>query len=213
MHNSKYHKNKDQIKKLVCVLIFLFAFFSLTGFKQLDNINSMELGIVYEDNGADTYILGDSRVVYMRNSVQEAKDFNWIGVCGSGIERLTTDMKAVISNEDLKGKTIIVESGLNDILFNGGAPKTYLYYYQFYNTIAQDWIKRGAKVKMIKILPVMSDNENNRIIKCYNDVLQANIPNNIDVVDLNQVTLSYIDELHFDNATSMKLYYLLIQNN
>jgi len=188
---------------------------SLTGFKNVKNINSSEKGIVYEDNHADTYIVGDSRVYYMRNSLKDASDFNWLGICGSGYSQLTNEFSYILKGENLKGKTILVESGLNDILFYGGPQSAYSSYYKFYNSLAQKWIKRGATVKMIKILPIRPDggdnDEKSAIILQYNDILQANLPKNIGVVDINTVPLGFVDDLHFDDATSVKLYDVLKQ--
>lgn len=205
------------MKKFVFIVINVFVFLTLTGFRGMKNYIDYDLGIVYEDNDSDTYIIGDSRIFHMRNSLEEASDFNWIGISGSGYYHLINEMVPTLNRERLRGKTIIVESGLNDILFGGGIQNAYIYYYDFYNNTAQKWIKRGAKVKMVRVLPIApwseSNIEKNRFIQNYNDILQVNIPANIEVIDLNQTTLEYFDELHFKSETSRALYKLLKEQN
>lgn len=196
--------------KIFIIAIFIFMFFVLTGFRNVKNYVDEENGIVYEDNDSDIYIVGDSRVYQMRKSLDNASDFNWIGISGSGYYSLINDIVPCLNKERLKGKTIIVESGLNDILFGGGIQRAYIYYYDFYNNTAQRWIKRGASVKMLRVLPIAPWSESNinknRFIQNYNDILQVHIPANIGVIDLNQTSLGYRDELHFDDETSVELF-------
>lgn len=199
------------MKKLQVLTIIISAFFILTGFKNCPQGDEVPYGAVYEDNGANTYIVGDSRIYFMRESMENASDFNWIAVCGSGYYHLENQFKSILDAEDLNGKTIIIESGLNDIIFAGGADSAYVWYYSFYTTTAQDYIKRGATVKMLKLLPILpcSDHniEMNDTVAFYNDALAERIPSNIEVIDLSDISLGYVDELHFDGDTSVNLYH------
>lgn len=205
------------IRKLTTITLLISSFLILTGFNDCPNEGKEIEGAVYEDNNSNTYIVGDSRIYFMRKALadDEASDFNWIAVCGSGYYHMRNEFASILRAEDLKGKTIIFESGLNDIIFGGGTDNAYLYYTDYYSTTAQEFIERGADVKMLRLLPILPDSDHNiemnESVAYYNDALLNNIPDNIGIIDLCDEPLGYVDELHFDDETSIRLYNLLLE--
>ena len=112
----------------------------------------------YIDNTTRSQIIrvGDSRIAQMYDSVSEkdrnksswickgGADYNWLMSCA---------VPQLDALPDLSGKVILIQLGINDIVYTGTKPAIQNYTL-FYNTKAKEWISRGAVVIYDQIWPV-----------------------------------------------------------
>ncbi len=136
---------------------------------------------------------------------------NWLAECGSGYAVLVNQVAPLMDQENLFGKTILIEYGINDIIMNGGASAPIAQYAYFYNTKAQEWAAKGARVKVLLVMPSCNAELNSEIYR-FNAAMMTRLPQNIQVVNVNgTVPFGYVDNVHFNDATSTALYYQLLQ--
>ena len=197
------------LRRLWITAFMMCIFLTCCGFAHLPNeINTASLYVV-EDNKAPVYFIGDSRLYMMRLATGPA-GVNWLAECGSGFEVLMNKVVPEIDGENLYGKTIIIEYGINDIILLMGTYGAIASYTQFFNTKAQEWIAKGAVVKFVQVMPTGTDSTNAEIDR-FNAAVTAAIPPNIHVVNLkNALEYGFLDNVHYNDSTSVLLYNLML---
>lgn len=112
----------------------------------------------YIDNTSKSQIIriGDSRIAQMYESVSEKErkksswickggaDFSWLMACA---------VPQIDALPDLKGKVILIQLGINDIVYSG-TQCSIQNYSDFYNTKAKEWTGRGAVVIYDQVWPI-----------------------------------------------------------
>lgn len=192
--------------RMSCVLVLVPAFLLCSGFRGVEdkNVLDTEHKFVVEDNGSDITLIGDSRIYQMRLATED-RSVNWIAASGSGYDWFAKSISPIMDKEDLRNKTIIIEYGINDVWFYGGVDTATSKWIPFYYRKAQQWVKRGATVEAVLLMPTVYGPAN-RKITYFNEELVASVPSNIRLINVNDIRFQYVDDLHFTDETGRELF-------
>ncbi|MBQ9438752.1 MAG: hypothetical protein IJU50_10535 [Lachnospiraceae bacterium] len=132
--------------------------------------------IVYEpliqDRFSDLLFIGDSRFVQMFWDSKDSTS-SWICEIGRGYSFLADIAVPMLEKENLSGVDIVLCLGANDLRVQGADPKAVAdQFILFYQTTARDWAARDARIHVLSILPVRSeDTVLNQKIDQYNGLI------------------------------------------
>ena len=173
---------------------------------------------IIEDNGADIFLVGDSRTVYAYMDTCDERA-NWLAACGSSYPYFVERYLPLLDRTNLRGKKIVILYGINDVSYYGkeAAMAGWL---EFYNGKAQDWIRRGAAVYACSVLGFdysslrdksvcsYADIINmNRAVEDYNTMMEAALPSNIGYIKLHYTTDKPLrDGVHYSYAEDRNIY-------
>ena len=184
------------------------------------------------DNESNVIRIGDSRVDFMYQNVseEEKNKSSWIVEGGAGYDWLQRTVVPTIDSMNIKDKTIIIQLGVNDIIFHdlNYAKENYS---NFYKTKAIEWNNRGANVYFDYVWPIYRKATNNikiNSISCddffseYNNYIVSILPKEINIMNFNQEIINQkqkmittIDGIHFIPEDYIRIYnfqkYILIE--
>ena len=150
----------------------------------------------YVDHTDQTNIIriGDSRIDQMYNSISETEraKSSWISEPGAGFPWLMGSVVPTIDSlPSLENKVIIIQLGVNDIIFRGEkyARENYS---NFNNTKAVEWMNRGAIVVYNEVWPIVRDKATSQKVAAlpeedftsYNTYIESKLGNNKNVLSL-----------------------------
>ena len=173
---------------------------------------------VIEDNGADIYLVGDSRTVYACVDTGD-KRANWLAACGTGYSHFAERYLPILDGADLNGKKIVILFGVNDIGYYGKEAAC-ANWIDFYNGKAQEWIRRGASVYACSVLgfnyraeyngsgcsyqDIIRMNQN---VDEYNSLMESLLPSNIGYIRLGFSTPEPLrDGVHYSVEEDLRIY-------
>lgn len=193
-------------------------FFILSGFKTVDDGSQIQI-----NNKSKIYLIGDSRTYC--GYLQTADDrVNWLACPGSKYDFFKSEYVPLINTQNLKGRTIVILYGVNDLMTDG-LEKSEKNWIHFFNHKAQNWIKRGARVKMCSVMGLdygvtekfdgvvykeSIDAFNNNVNE-FNQYMIDNLPSNIEFITLHHSTEQpYEDGIHYTFSNGYYMYEGLI---
>ena len=154
---------------------------------------------IIEDNGADIFLVGDSRTVYGYMDTLDERA-NWLAACGTSYPYFIEHYISIIDKADLKGKKIVILYGVNDISYYG-KENACLNWINFYNSKAQEWIRKGASVYACSVLgfnyrslanksicTYTDISTMNKAVDSYNALIESMLPANIGYIKLHYTT-------------------------
>ncbi len=173
---------------------------------------------VVEDNGADIFLVGDSRTVYACVDTKD-KRANWLAACGTSYEYFTSHYIPILDAADLNGKKIVILYGVNDIGYYGKETAC-ANWIGFYKTRAQEWIKRGAEVYACSVLGFnyravsngtgLSHSDLLRMntnVDEYNSLVESLLPSNIGYIRIGFSTEEPLrDGVHYSVEEDFRIY-------
>ena len=153
-------------------------------------------------NGSVIFI-GDSRTVQMKAHVGEGNDI-WSCKGSMGLNWMKSTGVPNIASSIKSGSKIVILMGVNDLY----QPSAYISYI---NSNASEWASKGATTYFVSVNPCDgSYNHLNDDISSFNSKLKAGLNSNIRYIDSNSylysVGFTTTDGLHYDQATSRKIY-------
>lgn len=205
-------------RKLYILPILILAWMSLCGFQNVNNKAEVRW-----DNGKKIYIVGDSRTYNARFDTRDRR-VNWLAKAGSSYYYFENTFVPLLDQEELAGKTIVIMYGINDIM-QEDAPHAIYNWTLFFRDKAQEWIKRGATVKVCTVpgvdyklcnsLAGEIDEANvdllNQNVATFNENLERYLPENIECIHVPHYEEDpYSDGIHYTKQESIKIYRALI---
>lgn len=183
-----------------------------------DTIESAVPSEVIEDNGADIYLVGDSRTVYAWADTRDQRA-NWMAACGTSYSHFADHYLPLLDGTDLNDRKIVILFGVNDIGYYGKEAAC-ANWIGFYNTKAQEWIKRGASVYACSVLGFNYRAEYNGSGCSYSDIVRMNcnvdeynalmeslLPSNIGYIRLGFSTAEPLrDGVHYSAEEDRRIY-------
>ena len=154
--------------------------------------------------GEGTYIfIGDSRTVQMKSHVGDNSDI-WSCKGAMGLDWMKSTGVPNITGKIKSHSKIVILMGVNDLY----QPKAYITYL---NEKVNEWTNLGASVYFVSVNPCDgSYSYLNSKITSFNNKLKDGLNSNITYLDSNSylysVGFSTTDGLHYDQATSKKIY-------
>ena len=152
---------------------------------------------------AGVILVGDSRIVQMKNSVGE-NPCTWIAESGKGYKWFNENAVARIDNCVGKGSKILINLGVND-------PGNLNNYLSLVNAKADEWAGKGATVYYASVNPVW-DNPyvTEEQVEYFNSQMKNGLNGNVHWIDshsyLNTIGYKLVDGLHFSSETNQNLY-------
>ena len=179
----------------------------------------------YIDNTNTSQMIrvGDSRISQMYQAIgeEERAKSSWIASPGSGYPWFLSTAVPMIDAMDINGKTIVIQLGVNDILYRG-SDYSRNQYSLFYNTKAMEWVNRGAKVYFDEVWPIRKDQASSQVIlgtpedsdfTAYNDYIRKSLPDGIACISYNEakaagqvVPIETVDGVHFTQMVYQCIY-------
>ena len=173
---------------------------------------------VIEDNGANIYLVGDSRTVYAWVDLKDQRA-NWLAACGTSYSHFAQNYIPILDGADLSGRKIVILFGVNDIGYYG-KETAIANWIGFYKTKAQEWIKRGASVYACSVLgfnyraeyngsgcsrsDIVRMNQN---VDEYNALMESLLPSNINYLRLGFSTEEPLrDGVHYSFEEDRRIY-------
>ncbi len=215
------------MKKLILAFV-LSAFFITAGFAFPGEPEEFEKSLYAEDvqtgkalpfplildQNSDIIMIGDSHFVQMYTDTADIC-CSWIAGIGRGFSFLDETAFLLLQEQELKGKTILVQMGANDLRAPGAdAAETAERYLAFYREKALQWVQRGARVHVLGVYPVREDGkELNAAIDRFNSLLEKGMPVELqfDKLSADRIgKLEYRDSLHFTRPVSVRVYFDLM---
>ncbi len=173
---------------------------------------------VIQDNGADIYLVGDSRTVYAYTDLPDTRA-NWLAACGTSYPYFIEHYVPILDRADLRGKKIVILYGVNDISCFGKeiACQNWI---DFYNNKAQEWIDKGAKVYACSVMgfnyrSIPDESTSgfsdiivmNRNVDDYNAMVESMLPVNIGYIRLKFSTDEPLrDGVHYSTEEDIRIY-------
>lgn len=207
------------MRKFFYSILLILTFFILTGFKNVDDGKEIRI-----DNKSNIYLVGDSRTYC--GYLQTADDrVNWLACPGTKYDYFKSEYLPLLSRQSLRGKTIVILYGVNDLM-NDGIEETEKHWMHFFNHKAQNWIRYGANVKVCSVMGLdygvsekfkgiiyrdSIDAFNDNVAE-YNKFLVDNLPDNIEYIQLeHHTTPAYEDGIHYTFSNGYYIYEGLIE--
>jgi len=202
------------MKKKICLAIILI-FIELMCCGYTRNAQGTPEALII--NNSPVIIVGDSRMVLVHDAVGDA-NCDWMATAGSDFNRLV-EFAALIDQQDLKGKKIIISYGINDINVDTPSMNSFFKYQEFMNKKAQEWISKGASVYFTDIpqitnaLKLQPTCENtavdlvNEYVRQFNDLAATSgFPSNIHHINLKIDDSHFYDGIHYDEAACIYVF-------
>lgn len=109
-----------------------------------------------------------------------------------------------IESQISSGSALIILMGVNDL-------HNYQSYINYINGKVSSWVSKGAKVYFVSVMPTSGGYDNlNSSIDTFNSKLKSGLSSNITYIDTNNYMkkngFTATDGLHYDSATSKKIY-------
>lgn len=173
--------------------------------------NIYEPLLVDHTDKSNLILIGDSRTAQMYDAVTTKEAASWIAECGKGYHWFSEIAVPIVDCMDLQGKTIEIELGANDLAAYG--PEIVDNYIKFYQTKALEWVKKGAKVRVISLKPIAYHTKfSEGSIEEFNRRISESLPKELEYIDMNTFLkengFQTIDGVHYDDTTYQKIYYV-----
>lgn len=192
----------------------------IVNFDEMNKINQeWRMNTLIEDNTdkSDIILIGDSRTYQMHRAVGTLEQkVSWIAQPGAGYKWLEQVVSPIIDETNVKGKTICILTGVNDVIYKGN-DVSFVNYDKFMNGKVIEWQEKGAKIVFISINPCNGSYDiYNAGIDLLNNNIKSILPKNVSYIDTNSVLklepLRTVDGVHYDERSYEVIYSTILNN-
>lgn len=155
-------------------------------------------------------LIGDSRTVHMKLAVGN-NDNVWSCKSAMGLSWMKSTGVPAIESKVTSDSAVCILMGINDMLLVKPSD-----YYNYINECAARWVGKGAAVYYVSVNPVRLSGYyqiTNEKIAQWNQDVRNGLSSNVGYIDTYSSIISNfvsIDGLHYDNATSLNIYQLIL---